>query len=497
MIQVQSKQRITVLLTTELHIRNFLDCGAFDSILEKFDVCFLLPESLLSGQENRFNGLTISCYSVDKDTVKESEFASRVTCWRYREKSKSFAYRHKRQYPNLIYKFFEKVRLLLATNDISQPREVTTQFDSQGKFGNVHFYKFLSVFTRHFKIAEEALAIRLLGSKIVYSYYYKYHIKKIRVNSSFAGGLISSKPDLLIQVSDAHEAIAVDAIRVSKSLGILSVFLIDNWDNLSSKTVLTELPDFIATWGIQSSKHAIEIQGFLPEQVVELGSPRFQAYFDLRGSDIDSYFPFPYVLFLGTALPFDEYKILKKLNLEIRENSSIYGSLKIVYRPHPWRQSNSAFHMSGLENIVLDPQIANNILNGLLFEGSKLSSPSLDYYPALLANSKYVVGGLTSMLLEASVFQKKYIALVHSEPFSLTSPARVYKSYVHFKELPILSNLIFNLKSNQISKNFREVFQSCSTGIVDELDPNLNFFIHSDELSYTERLKSFIALIMN
>jgi hypothetical protein len=492
---MQTKQRITILLTTELHIRNFLDCGAFDTLLRNFDVSFLLPNTLLREQEKRFEGFTINWYAVDKQIEQKSEFASRVTCWRYRGKSKSFTYRHKRQYPNLIFKFFEKVRLLESTKNDFKPHKVTTRFDSQRRFGRINFCKILGMLTRNYKVAWEALKIRFLGSRIGYQYYYHQHVKKIKTNVSFANGLITSKPDLLILVSDAHDAIAIDAIRVSKSLGMLSVFLIDNWDNLSSKTVLTELPDFVATWGLQSSKHAIEIQGFLPEQVIELGSPRFQAYFDLRNSDIDSPFQFPYVLFLGTALPFNENMILEKLNSEIRENPLIYGSLKIVYRPHPWRQSNVAIHISSLENIVLDPQIANTILGEISLVGSKPISPSLDYYPGLLANSKFVVGGLTSMLLEASVFRKKYLALVHSEPLSLTNPARVYKSYVHFEELPILSNLTFSVKSKLINRNFREIFENCSSGIDLEIDRDLNYFIHSDEFSYAERLNSFILNI--
>jgi hypothetical protein len=150
------------------------------------------------------------------------------------------------------------------------------------------------------------------------------------------GSLLSSKKFSLVMFpSSAFEPIVVNTLLAIRDTKALSLMLVDNWDNLSSKTVLWELPDYLATWGRQSSQHAIEIQGMESEKVFEIGTARFSNHLVARTTSTISKIGYDYVLFVGTFLEYDEYACLELLNNEIEANPQVYGSLRVIYRPHP------------------------------------------------------------------------------------------------------------------------------------------------------------------
>ena len=55
-------------------------------------------------------------------------------------------------------------------------------------------------------------------------------------------------------------------------------------------------------------------------------------------------------------------------------------------------------------NIKYDPQIGKNYFKSRLM-------PDLKYYPKLLNDCLFAMGGLTTMLIEASIFDKIYLAI--------------------------------------------------------------------------------------
>lgn len=69
-----------------------------------------------------------------------------------------------------------------------------------------------------------------------------------------------------------------EIINIALSLNVPSYFLIDNWDNLSSKALYMKLPDYMGVWGQQTKLHAISIQKMSEENVHVLGSARFCPY---------------------------------------------------------------------------------------------------------------------------------------------------------------------------------------------------------------------------
>ena len=102
----------------------------------------------------------------------------------------------------------------------------------------------------------------------------------------------------------------------------------------------------------------------------------------------------------------------------LEKNKKIFLNTKIIYRYHPFRQRRNKFNLKW-KNIIIDPQLVEN---------SKLKGrnwPNLEYYPSLIKNCQFVVGGFTTMLLETTIFYKKFIAIGYDDGKSLLNQKKM------------------------------------------------------------------------
>ena len=114
------------------------------------------------------------------------------------------------------------------------------------------------------------------------------------------------------------------------------VWLFDNWDNLSSKTVNTFKAKACSVWGEQSKLHAMAIQGYEEKQIWVLGTPRFELYYKkplVKNTCVKEKNQTNYILFCGVALDYDETKVVNIIAHWARKQSQ---KIKVIYRPHPW-----------------------------------------------------------------------------------------------------------------------------------------------------------------
>jgi hypothetical protein len=316
---------------------------------------------------------------------------------------------------------------------------------------------------------------------------YKLRIAKIRPPKELRALL--SRFDLVILQSSPFEPIAITTVLALKSTDTETLMLVDNWDNLSSKTVLWELPDYIATWGPQSSRHAIEIQGMPAEKVFEIGTARFSNHVAVRTTRPIQNMSYKYVLFVGTFLDFDEAACLKVINDEIEANPKIYGDLRVIYRPHPYKNYKENPCLECLNRVRLDSEILKQM-------GSKNLQP-LDYAASLelQLGAQMVVGGLTSMLIEAGLLGKNFLSLVHHEKNNLTSPHTVYHSYEHFEGIDKLPNVYFSDDIEKLGQDFRFVYNQPNRTQA-EINSALSYFYHISTKKYSETLRDLVEDLM-
>ncbi|HEY3186861.1 MAG TPA: hypothetical protein VGJ70_05275, partial [Solirubrobacteraceae bacterium] len=265
----------------------------------------------------------------------------------------------------------------------------------------------------------------------------RWYLRRAGRNRPLHELMADLRPDVVIAPSGGIDHFVTDAVRSARELGITSVVVAHNWDNLSSKGAFPVKPDHLVVWGPQSVDHAVRIHGFRREQVHVAGVPSFDSYFRHAPGSTRSPFPFRYVLFAGCYAPFDEAAALERLDRVVEEHGL---DVTIVYRPHPHRRPRARpdrVDEARLRHVVLDPQVRE------LYEASfdeyrpgavrpKPEFPALDYYPALLEHAAFVVCPLSTMIVEAAIFERRVIVIAYDDGVHRASPAAVV-DYDHFE----------------------------------------------------------------
>lgn len=454
------KPRLLVLIASDIYVRNYVESGVLDGLAKDYELHFAVRSSLKL--KKRVAELAASCseYDCSPEHQEQGQLVFDVLMLRFASKSSSFAFRAKRVFPPFLY-----------TLKRGHP---------PWKFFQQRLYK---------------ARLGRLSSDGRFDEFKRTVIDALEPNADLARVVDAVDPALVIVPSSAYSIDSIDIAKICRARGVPTLLLVDNWDNLSSKSILWELPDHVAVWGEQSKEHAVDIQGFRPDQVTLIGTPRFDSYFALRTEALPSHFDFPYALFVGTALPFDEARALKLLDDEIEAHPEQYRGLKVVYRPHPWRLGTDSIAGSKLKHVVLDPQMEENYLRRQL---STAFQPKLDYYPALLSNAAFALGGVSSMLIESMVFAKRYLVIVYDEAGNFLSPRDVYSSYVHFRGLERLQGLALCDDSAKLPSLFRRTFEASKVAQdFGAVDRERQYFLFSDERSYSQRVRDLVDRLVS
>lgn len=439
-----------IVISNDLYIRNFIQTGAFSEI-EDNETYYVASDNVkhISKLKNKKNYLA---------TIKEKKWRNTIFLYlffpfltfTYESKSSSFKFRSER----------------LLHSSVPTPYKI------------LHTIAFLS--SRTFKKPMLSLYMRLLG--------YNKHLYEV---------IKKLKPDIVLVPSSAADVLGTDATNICKKLHIPVMHLINGWDNLSSKIVYPINPDYLCVWGSQSKEFAEKIHGISSSRVFEIGVPTFDSYFHIKKETLKSYYSFDYALFAGCAVPFDEISALRILDDAI-EKANI-KNFKIIYRPHPWRSLRSCFDKfepEKFKHIVLDnqmmevysKQVKNDNLN--LFRTSNFL-PSLEYYPSLLHNARFVICPLSTMTLEAAIFERPVLVIAYDDGVHITSPHNLLK-YDHFNGIETLDGMIMCKNKKDFGKSFMNVYDITKDIKKGNILEQLRYYIYYDEDTYSKRLKKVL-----
>jgi hypothetical protein len=287
-------------------------------------------------------------------------------------------------------------------------------------------------------------------------------------------------------------------VSLGQELSVPTLCLIDNWDNLSSKTVFWKKPDHLGVWGPQAQSLAHTIHGFVPDQVHLIGTPRFDSYFEARTSTgFTTPHDFPYALYVGSAMPFDDIGTLKILEKILIESENLPPDFRLIYRPHPWqhkRNVDARFTAEDFSRVILDPQFDEAQRAGAVRGTNDPSfQPDLDYYPGLLLSSRCVVGPLTTMLLEASLCLKPVVALSYFDGYHANTSQRYFS---HFDGMEKVPGFVF---CNDKETLTTLISQALEVGAINPAasDDQTSYFLYRDERSYPDRLEALVRHIID
>lgn len=468
-------KKITICLPSEYYIK-YLDYDAFKSLKEKYEVNFLINKNKFVNKtkirkENYFE------YSLSKNEHIKYMRIIHLGFARYQNRSESFRWVMKRWYPNLFNYF-----------SLKYPDYITNNKKEPG----INFYLKL-IFEYLKKPFFKRLRLNFLSNKFVYFFYKKFIIDNLDSNDQLFDRLKKIKPDLIIYPSHCFEPEAYKIVDIAEKLKIKTLFIIDNWDNLSSKTVLFKKPSAITVWGDQTKYHAKNIHEIKDKNIYKIGNPKFDGYLSLRNQTLKNNFKFRYVIFLGILRSYQELKALIKLDKEITDNKKIYKDLKILYRPHPGKEIfiEKAKKLS-LPNVVFDPHMEKYIKTN---NASYLKNRN-NYFEKLLSNSLFMVGCPTTVTIEALFFKKKQIYFCYPEKMNITDPKKV-AAMTHFKYIDKISHLTKCEDLNKLPLIFRNFYKNKEYEKINKnLDREINYFYEISKKPYNKKLFSVVEKLI-
>ena len=451
------RKKITFLIISQIHIRNYISTNALDFISIKHDCQFIVLDGLDLPKQFQAKH---SIERITKIPFRNHWRLFEFLMFEKRSVSTTFRFRIKRLYfPNLAN------------------GESTLWGGVKNVLRRIKLFLIWLVYLFSTLPGISPLVLALLKARLERS-------------EELEKKTLQHNPDIIVLPSSAYDPIGMEMVRIARKIQSKTMMIIDNWDNLSSKSVMYDLPDFLSVWGQQSIEHAVSIQGMPPERIFTLGTPRFDGYFKLRDQQLPNCFEFRYLLFVGTALEFDERGALEALDECISTNSALRG-MKIVYRPHPWRQSKRKFVIDDLSNVLLDPQV-----EAAFQQGDKSQQPDLAYYPSLLQNAEAVVGGMTTMLIEALIMRTPYMALIWDDPDCITNMREVFSNYMHFRGTENLEALVFSKSSTDLPALLDELCRLKGKMDPSKLDDELSYFYDLQDKDFPQRFDSIISKIL-
>ena len=305
--------RIGLLVYAKSQVNTFLNSGSFQNLAENLNTQLIyLNETLKSDFSNSNISSFILC---DPGIIirKYSGFMQMLSLWKYRNRSMnqtvramaSFGNRKQRENWNCV---------VVSEMNISPIKRYIVKIGSLGPL-----YKIL-------RLIEVVLRNVIL-----------YPRWKNKLN----------KFDLLIIPFSGHIAMEFGSlVWIASRLRIHSLAVQENWDNLSTKTFITDEPDYFAVWGEQSAGHVRSVHRLFKTKVRIVGSARFSPYLNNNigvplvsnydGRDVELRQSF--ILIGGTGDGEDDVLLINASFNAIYE-LDIQERPLVVYRPHPFTRT--------------------------------------------------------------------------------------------------------------------------------------------------------------
>ena len=237
-------------------------------------------------------------------------------------------------------------------------------------------------------------------------------------------------------------------VWASKKFKINSIALQENWDNLSTKTFILDEPNFFGVWGEQSSGHVRSIHRMFKTQVTEIGSARFNPYYDSSVvepvvsdySGSEQTLKLPYILIGGTGDGEDDLQLINSCYESIHKLDHSNG-IEIVYRPHPFTRKR------------IDPLEIKQKYSGILIDSGP-NSTKFGHVNDLVKNCKLLVNHFSTLSLEGLITNRLVCV-----PLFLGRETAKYRYYHILNEWHHMMGigLIPNLYTPRSQKDFEKI----------------------------------------
>ena len=225
------------------------------------------------------------------------------------------------------------------------------------------------------------------------------------------------KPDVVLHPTVLEGPFINDLLVECQSRRVPLVFVMNSWDNPSTKRAVVGRPDWLLVWGPQTNNHAVQFLRMNPSRVISFGAAQFDVFAGAprlnraefcAAHEIDE--SRRILLFAGSNTQTDELAPLQALDAAVEDGR--LANLSIVYRPHPWggggRDGNRLAN-SKLKNVVVD-RTMRAYLDHVATGGHHMSLPDYHDTHDILSSVDIVVSPMSTILLEAALHSKPVVA---------------------------------------------------------------------------------------
>lgn len=382
--------RILIIIDSNFHARSFFSNDLNLELGRKFEVLYCISRFV----DSRYipSNLRVVRYEVSKKANKLFSLVLDASLIRARKKSSSFSFRLNR------YLFGDYSRLGLVS-PIGLVRLARSLINSMPGF---------------------------------YSLLHRRYTSAVKSIEYLEAETNKFKPNFIVTWASSIEPTTMFGIVMAKEVQAKSISVFDNWDNLSSKAVLIELPDYLVCFGNQSKEFAQKIHGMNGNNCYALGSARFDSFIRLEPSVIQKS---KKILIAGSSIALEDAEIIREISHLLDYPSSINsrGEIKFFYRPHPQPQGASLdIDNWTSQRISVEPSV-------LRFRGDNWQNQSE------LANElnqyKVIVAAPTTLMIEALLLGKPVIVPIFEVRGIRTSIKTMMSKLEHLKLIKSLDNV--------------------------------------------------------
>lgn len=433
------QKRIGLFIGSDFHARSIVESGVLDELILNYKVVVFTSLKIRANYLARFSEINFIQFDVSRKVNNLfSQYLALGTA-RYMNRSNSFRFRIKRY----------------ILGDYYESRSVLAKFI----WANKSFLKALRIVLRI-----------LIGKSLFFKYKEKVYFNKLTKQFNLSE-LQSLNFNIFISWSQNAEPSAIASILLGKRIEVPSMVVVDNWDNLSSKSIFPLEPNALICFGQQSVDFAHSIQKFKECKIYPIGSARFEIYRGvIEGSEKKE--PLQ-ILYAGSSIAAEDLEIL-----ELFENYYLTNNVNInfKYRRHPYPQGPEL----NLDDLHLK-------FPRLFKPGQFLPSrvlESLEQTKEELRTTKILVAMPTTFLLEG-VLCKIPTILVSFESIKVRTSSRVMiKELEHLKGIEKVPNITLVNSSLELFDALNKL--SISSNLVQD-NSELDYFINWDSKSFSQK----------
>lgn len=355
-------------------------------------------------------------------------------------------------------------------------------------------------------LTEEELALRQKQARG-----WRYRLTKARLMASlgeerkllaFLGQL---KPDAIVHPTTLRGLFVDDLIRYGKRLRIPTVYIMNSWDNPSTKASGVGSPDRLAVWGEQTRQHAIQFMGMAESRLRMVGAAQFEVYKKPPQMSRTQYLarlglaPEDRVIaYAGCSKEVDETAHLQALEAAV-ERGDLTGA-KILYRPHPWRafpEGETYFYDLKWKHVIMDPTMEECFRAA--HAGNKRPISLADYRDThvVLSAIDALISPLSTILLEAALHGKPIMCLIPTAELEDNAWVSTNTRFPHFTEFFEKVDCVMCERTEDLPELTRKLLALREDPeLPKRLAEQTQFFVEPSDLSYAKRLEWVIRELM-